>query len=605
MSAAIYRLPQGGRNRAAGVTAGALLVSVGIVIVTCWGTTQWAAYQLGFSEALGPPWVETIYPPWGYFVWAFRFRNVSDIAHVFEVGHWLIAIPSHLAILGAVAFSVWRSRQIGGHSDLHGSARFATKKEIERAGLLDNETGVYVGAFREGSRTFYLRDDGPSHCLAFAPTRSGKGVGLVLPTLLGGWTESAIVHDLKGENYTHSGAWRRNALGHRVLRFDPTVAEGEEGPDWVRYNPLDEVRLGPLEVRDAQNIAEVIMDPGDGSDDTGVHWTETGADFLAALILHVLYAQPQANLRACLDLISLPGVPIETVCNEMIDTAHDPAGAWQWRAPGSDEPSRTHPAVAAGAQALLNKSPNERSSVVSTVRRALRLFADPVVARSTEESDFRIEDLVTGDPPVSLYLTVPPADLRRTRVLMRVLLQQALHRLTESLEEVGGEDGGRTRLLLMLDEFTALGRLHFLHDALGYVAGYGIKAYIVVQDLEQLRALYGRDEAISANCDLRVAFRPNKLETARVLSEMTGTATVHKETRTYTGSRLSPWLGHVIAAEQETQRPLLTADEVMRLPEDASLVFAPGTRPILGSKIRYYEDATFNPRARALEQLQS
>jgi type IV secretion system protein VirD4 len=597
VSGPLYHLPQGGRNRAAGVTAGALLISMAIIVVACWGTTQWAAWKLGFSEALGPAWAGNIYPPWGYFVWAVQFRNVAATEPIWEVGHWAIAIPSHLAIFGAVGFSVWRARQIGGSSDLHGSARFATKQEIERAGLLGNETGVYIGAFREGARTFYLRDDGPSHCLAFAPTRSGKGVGLVLPTLLGGWTESAIVHDLKGENYAQSGAWRRDALGHRVLRFDPTVTEGEEGPDWARYNPLDEVRLGPLEVRDAQNIAEVIMNPGDGSDDTGVHWTETGADCLTALILHTLYARPTATLRECLDLISLPGVPVETVCNEMIDAAHDPTGVCEWQVPGSEEPTRTHPVVAAGAQALLNKSPNERSSVVSTVRRALRLFADPIVARSTAESDFRIEDLVAGKPPVSLYLTIPPADLRRTRVLMRVLLQQVLHRLTEKLEQAKSEGGNRRKLLLMLDEFTALGRLHFLHDALGYVAGYGIKAYIVVQDLEQLRALYGRDEAISANCDVRVAFRPNKLETARVLSEMTGTTTVHKETRTYTGGRLSIWLGHVIAAEQETQRALLTPDEVMRLADDVTLVFAPDLRPILGAKIRYYEDPTFAARA--------
>ncbi|MCR9095687.1 MAG: type IV secretory system conjugative DNA transfer family protein [bacterium] len=572
-------------------------MSVAIVVLSCWATTQWAAWRLGFAEALGPPWIGLVYPPWGYFVWAIRFRDVAETAHIWEVGHWAIAIPSHLAILGAIGFSVWRARQIGGRSDLYGSARFATKAEIEEAGLLGHDSGVYVGALGEGARTFYLRDDGPSHCLAFAPTRSGKGVGLVLPTLLGGWVESAIIHDMKGENYAQTAAWRREMLGHRVLRFDPTAPEGNEGPDWARYNPLEEVRLGPLEVRDAQNVAAIIMDTGDGSDDTGVHWTETGADFLTSLTLHVLYSQPQATLRACLDLVSLPGVPIETICNEMIDTAHDPSGAWKWRSPSKGEPTRTHPTVSAGAQALLNKSPNERSSVVSTVRRALRLFADPVVARSTEASDFRITDLVAAETPTSLYLTIAPADLRRTRVLMRVLLQQVLHRLTEKLEAVREGEGGRRRLLLMLDEFTALGRLHFLHDALGYIAGYGIKAYIVVQDLEQLRALYGRDEAISANCDVRVAFRPNKLETARVLSEMTGQTTVHKETRTYTGSRLSPWLGHVIAAEQETQRALLTSDEIMRLGDDAALIFAPGLRPILGAKIRYYEDPTFSQRA--------
>lgn len=593
----LYRLPQGGRNRAAGVTVGAIATALLIVLLALWATTQWAAAQLGFWSELGQPWIGRLYPPWGYLVWAIRFHDVPGTERIWDTGHWLVAVPSHLAVLGAVGYAIWTSRQIGGRSDLHGSARFATKNEIVGAGLSGPHAGVYVGAFVSGGRRHYLRDAGPSHCLAFAPTRSGKGVGLVLPTLLGGWTESAIVHDLKGENYALSAGWREAGLGHQILRFDPTQDRETAGAHSARYNPLAEIRLGPLEVRDAQNVAEVIMDPGDGSDDTGVHWTETGADFLTALILHVLYASPEPALRSCLDLISLPGTPIETICNEMIDTVHDPTRAWGWQL-SSGEPTQTHPTVAAGAQALLNKSPNERSSVVSTVRRALRLFADPVVASNTAASDFRLMDLVDRAKPATLYLTVPPSDLLRTRVLMRVLLQQAVHRLTETLD--GGYAAGeseRGRLLLLLDEFTALGRMTFLHDALGFVAGYGIKAYVLVQDLEQLRALYGRDEAISANCDVRVAFRPNRLETARVLSEMTGTTTVHKETRTYTGGRLAPWLGHVIAAEQETQRALLTPDEVMRLPEDGALIFAPDVPPILGAKILYYDDPTFSARA--------
>ena len=608
-----YRLPLGGRNRAAGLTLGAGATALTIVVLSAWAVTQWTAWQLEFASELGEPWLGHLYAPWSFLVWSVRFADWPGTQRIWEIGHWAFAIPAHAAVLGAIAFSIWRARQIGGRSDLHGSARFATRSDVEASGLLGTERGVYVGAFGEGGRVRYLRDDGPSHCLAFAPTRSGKGVGLVIPTLLGGWTGSAIVHDLKGENWALTARWRSDALGHRILRFDPTADfpstgdpdehDGPESPppsDLVRYNPLAEIRLGELEVRDAQNVARIIMDPGDGSEDAGIHWTETGADFLTALILHVVYARPNATLRECLDLISLPGVPIETVCNEMIDTAHDPAGRCGWKAAGTGEPTRTHPEVAAGAQALLSKSPNEASSVVSTVRRSLQLFADPIVARATEVSDFELRELKEGDSPLTLYLTVPPSDLRRTRVLMRLLLQQALQRLTESLDASAIAVGQpQTRLLLLLDEFTALGRLPFLHDALGYVAGYGIKAYIVVQDLEQLRALYGRDEAISANCDVRIAFRPNKLETARILSEMTGTTTIHKETRTYTGGRLNPWLGHVIAAEQETQRPLLTPDEVMQLPDDAALVFSTGTPPILGAKIRYYEDATFRARATA------
>ena len=606
MSSLPYRLPRGGRNQAAGVMWGTVGIALLCVVGSTWLTTQWAAWRLGYADALGEPWLGRIYAPWCFFVWSIRLSEVPGTEAIWQAGHWAIGVPSHGAILCAIAYSVWRARQVGGQTDLYGSARFARTSEVRDAGLLQADAGVYVGALRERDRLRYLRDDGPSHCLAFAPTRSGKGVGLVVPTLLGGWTESAIVHDLKAENAQLTARWRGEVLRHRVLRFDPTAGgagETESGEvekePWarVRYNPLDAIRLGELEVRDAQNVARIVMDPGDGSEDGGVHWTETGADFLTALILHVLYARPSATLRECLDLIATPGVPIETLCNEMIDTVHDAHGQRGWRVPGGDEMTRTHPTVSAGAQALLSKSPNEASSVVSTVRRCLQLFADPVVARMTESSDFTVESFVEDEQRTTLYLTVPPADLRRTRVLMRLLLQQVLHRLTESLEVRSEGEGDRRRLLLLLDEFAALGRMPFLHDGLGYIAGYGIKAYIVVQDLEQIRALYGRDEAISSNCDVRIAFRPNRLETARILSEMSGTRTVHRETRTYTGSRLSPWLGHVIAAEQETQRPLLTPDEVLRLPEDAALIFAPNAPPILGAKIRFYEDPTFRARA--------
>jgi len=149
----------------------------------------------------------------------------------------------------------------------------------------------------------------------------------------------------------------------------------------------------------------------------------------------------------------------------------------------------------------------------------------------------------------------------------------------------------------MLDEFPALGRLDFLQTALAYLPGYGIRAYLIVQDLAQLAQTYGRDESIISNCHVRVAYTANKVETAKVISEMAGTMTVHREARTYTGSRLSPVLLHVMASEQELQRPLLTPDEVMRLPDDAALIFVAGRRPIYGRRIRYYEDPVFADRA--------
>jgi type IV secretion system protein VirD4 len=255
--------------------------------------------------------------------------------------------------------------------------------------------------------------------------------------------------------------------------------------------------------------------------------------------------------------------------------------------------------VSGAARALLNKSENERSSVLSSAVKFLNLYRDPVVARNTATSDFAVRDLMHHDRRVSLYLTIPPSDIYRTRPLLRLLLQQIVSRLTETMDfgEGRGDGPHRNPVLLMLDEFPTLGRMDVLQTALAYLPGYGIRAYLIVQDLTQLAHAYGRYEAIISNCHVRVAFAANKVETAKLISDMVGTMTVHKETRTYTGSRLNPVLMHVMASEQETSRPLLTPDEVMRLPDDAALVFVAGHPAIYSTKIRYYEDPEFRARA--------
>ena len=152
----------------------------------------------------------------------------------------------------------------------------------------------------------------------------------------------------------------------------------------------------------------------------------------------------------------------------------------------------------------------------------------------------------------------------------------------------------------MLDEFPALGRLEFFNTALGYLAGYGIKAYLIVQDVAQLHQAYGRNSAILSNCHVRVAYTPNTYDTAKMISDMLGLMTVSKETRTYTGNRLNPVLMHVMASEQESQRPLLTPDEVLRLPEEQAIVFVGGHPPIQGTKMKYYLDRVFQERAKIL-----
>jgi type IV secretion system protein VirD4 len=243
---------------------------------------------------------------------------------------------------------------------------------------------------------------------------------------------------------------------------------------------------------------------------------------------------------------------------------------------------------------MLNKADNERSGVLSTAMSFLTLYRDPVVAANTAVSDFRIEDLMSAEKPVSLYLVVPPSDKDRLKPLIRLIVNQTIRTLARRITPAS--DAGGRRLLLMIDEFPSLGRLDVLQEALAFIAGYGIKACLICQDLSQLHGAYGKEETIMANCNVRVAFAPNRIETAEVLSKMAGQATVRNPTRSYSGSRMGLPM-HVVVADQEVARPLLTADEAMRLPLDDAIVFVAGHAPIYGRKIRYYKDKTFSERA--------
>jgi len=190
---------------------------------------------------------------------------------------------------------------------------------------------------------------------------------------------------------------------------------------------------------------------------------------------------------------------------------------------------------------------------------------------------------------------VPPSDISRTKPLIRLLLNQIGRRLTESLD---GSDGiaRRHQLLLMLDEFPALGRLDFFESALAFMAGYGLRAFLIAQSLNQIDKAYGPNHSVLDNCHVRVAFATNDERTAKRISDALGTATELRAQRNYAGHRLAPWLGHLMVSRQETARPLLTPGEVMQLPPDEEVVMVSGHPPIQARKLRYFQDANFKPR---------
>jgi len=552
---------------------GQILVVFGICLAGIWFATQWAAAQLAYQPELGTAWFmlgdTPVYHPWAIFPWWYHFDAYAP--EIFDRAGWIAGASGFLGCSSAIAGSLWRARQQR-HVTTYGSARWAQRRDAARAGLLA-AGGVFLGRLRAD----YLRHDGPEHVMVFAPTRSGKGVGLVIPTLLS-WTGSAVIHDIKGENWQLTAGWR--ALFSYALLFNPT------DPRSAHYNPLLEVRRGGHEVRDVQNIADVLVDP-EGALERRNHWEKTSHSLLVGAILHILYAEEEKTLARVATFLSDPQRPFTATLRRMMTTNHI----------GTDEHPRVHPVVASAAREVLNKSENERSGVLSTAMSFLGLYRDPTVAEVTSRCDWRIADLVEAAQPVSLYLVVPPSDISRTKPLVRLVLNQIGRRLTEHLH--AERDGRRHKLLMMLDEFPALGRLDFFETSLAFLAGYGVRAFLIAQSLNQIEKAYGENNSILDNCHVRVAFATNDERTAKRISDALGTATEQRAMRNYAGHRLAPWLAHVMVSRQETARQLLTPGEVMQLPPADELVMAAGHPPIRAMKLRYFEDGNFTGRVLA------
>ncbi|MCD0253106.1 type IV secretory system conjugative DNA transfer family protein [Xanthomonas campestris pv. campestris] len=607
-----------GRARLLPVVIAFAILAVGSMVAT-----QRLASALSYQAALGEPITRLfgigIYQPLGWLKWFFAFRTIEHpvLDAAFAAAAQTIGAAFLLAAAAAIFMRYLLTRDLQTvKPDLHGTAHWMTSEDIKASGLIGTGEGVYIGAWTEKvprailgvikwatKLVHYLRHNGPEHILVFAPTRSGKGVGLVLPTLLS-WMHSALIYDIKGEAWALTSGWRKQA-GHRVLRFDPADPSGTG----VCYNPLEEIRLGTVrEVGDVQNLVTMIVDPdGKGLND---HWAKTGHALLVGAVLHVLYSRTNKTLAGVAEFLSDPACAFEETLGAMLETEHDENGTKGW-VDSAGESTLVHPVVASSARDMLNKADNERSGVLSTAMSFLSLYRDPIVAMNTRGSEFKVADLMNHEFPVSLYVVVRPSDQARLKPLTRLLINQIVRGLTEEMKFKDGRSVAlyKHRLLLLMDEFPSLGKLEIFEEALAFMAGYGMKAYLITQDLAQLQKHYGRDEAITSNCHTRVAFAPNKYDTAKMLSDMVGTTTVVKSTYSYSGKRSKTTLDSVSAQASEHARQLLTPDEIMRLrgpKKDKNgniteagdmLIFQAGSPPIMGTQILYFLDPTFNERS--------
>ena len=542
------------KGRLVGLAVGGLIGLSAATQVFAW-TYAWSPL-LGSGWRIGPELV--LYPPWSVLAWRRTFA--AEAREAIGRSGALILLGS-LAGLGAgVVIDQPARRRRRGWGDL-GEAR--------RAGLLAPE-GAVIGLM--GGRLLATTDLRPS--LVTGGTRSGKGRGHVVPTLLS-WRHSVLVHDPKGELWLLTAGWRAG--------FSHALFLAPRHPCSARWNPLAEIRPGPNEIAQVHRLVAVLSDPGGARDDEAI-WDKAASEILEAVVLHILYtAEDDAKtLLKARELLA----DLDAAADVMLKTLHRP---------GPDGEPETHPFIRTAVTGYAAMHDRFRTSVQGTARSYLKWLAGEDVERCLSASDFSMGDLMCAEAPVSLYVQAAPADAVALRPLVRLLFQAAAQALTAEEKSDAAGRKKRFRLLMLMDEFPLLGRLAFFEKALRLMSGYGIKPMFVAQSLNDIVETYGPNNTILDNCHVYTAFAALDPLTQDKVSKLTGSTIEWRRGRSGPG-----WLGggRSAVSRNEVERPLMEPGEVRALDDDEQLVFAAGRKPLRTRKLLYDRRAPFRRRAR-------
>ncbi|MDR1831821.1 MAG: type IV secretory system conjugative DNA transfer family protein [Fusobacteriaceae bacterium] len=566
-----------------------------------------------------------LYFPFQIFFWVFRYQKAAPAAVGISLSLFLLIFLTPEILI----FSLSKNEE----PTTHGSARFANTKEIGNMLLFPAKKEIWDSFRKAGTDKVYsvtlagrperdldgivigrdlygheLYDLEPHPIALGAPTRSGKGVSVIIPTLLT-WKSSVIVNDIKGENWQITSAYRRK-MGQLCLKFAPTDLVS------CHYNPLQEIRKGTVyEYQDAMAIANIIIAPGKDKDG---FFAPSGVNFLTGVILHVLYVVKDKECASLADVLNFvkpanfkgfddeeSEALIEAAMKEMtkayhnttadINLFHEIYGSVVKDAMGEEKP-RIHPIAARTGFDMLGRPGPERSGIISSAILNLQPFGFPTIMRNTEDSDFRIDDLMNHERPISLYFVIPPSELTNTAVLMRLIITQIIYHHTRQMKIEDGRASYRHRLLLLIDEFPALGKIELLEKAMAYVAGYGIKPFIIYQDINQLASIYTKDNSILSNCRISIFYTPNDDKTPGLIEKKLGKKTVMQKSHSFSG--IFSVFSKINYSESYISRSLMTVDEILTMDNDETLIFVTGEHPIRGEKIRYYREERYLERLR-------
>jgi type IV secretion system protein VirD4 len=483
------------------------------------------------------------------FVW--YYRGDPQVVRAMAGG-----LAGGVTLLASLIYVLWARA-----APLHGAARFANEREIKRHGFR-SAVGIVLGRKRGRFITF----GGSEHVIVEAPTRSGKGTGIVIPNLLT-WQGSVVVLDVKRENFDATAGFRAH-YGQAVYLFNPTDREGRT----ARYNPLAYIdRSDPDDVIiELQKIATMLFVAPDHGEAFWANGARTGFAGVGAwlaetsdapLTMGAIYRHlSDGDARSYFKKeLANPGLNLSTGCRTALS---DFAG-------GSD---------------------NSFADIKKTITNVLGLWLNPLVDAATATSDFDLRQLRSS--PMSIYLGVSPDELDRIAPLYNLLFQQLIDLNVRALPD----ENTAVPVLVILDEFARLGRASVIASAFSYVAGYGIRLLPVIQSRSQLRGVYGEHVAdeIVANCGVEVAFTPRELRVANDLSERIGYVGQESVTKSLTINRL---LANRSKSISEQRRALMLPQELMQLPPDKLILLRGGVPPIIGTKIAYFSNRFFKTRA--------
>ena len=478
-----------------------------------------------------------------------------------------IAALAGFVLAPAAVASGFRKRR-----SLHGDARFATAVEVRKSGLLASGSGILLG--RWGKK--YLSLPGQEFLMLCAPTRSGKGVAIVIPNLLN-WPGSVVAVDIKRENFEITAGYRARH-GQEVFLFSPFDQRGRS----ARWNPLSYVRTDPVHrVGDILSIATILYP-------TDARYAGTSDAF---------FNDQARNLFLGLALLLLESPEFPRTIGEMVRQASGKRKAVK------DHLSEVMSSRQMQGRALsdacvdslmrfLSNSENTLAGILASFNAPLTIFADPRVDAATSGDDFSLADV--RRKRMSIYLHVPPNRLAQGSLLLNLFFSILIDQNTRELPNQNPDLC--YPCLLLLDEFPALGRIAVLEKAVGFIGGYGLRLLTITQSNAMLSAVYGRDVArnLSTNHVARVFFAPQELEDAREYSETLGYLTERRESRSHSHS--AGKTGASSVSHSEERRALMLPQELREMDPDKEIVLLQGVKPILTEKIRYFEDPAFTAR---------